>query len=258
MRRLRASTNILTMRIAILTLAIVTLLLVIISPLALRWFARVPGINWASLSNIGQTYGAISALLSALALGGVAISLLYQARDLKTSREQTSRAIHQELMRMEIEDPFYMEILAAPWGRTAGLNDYDALRRNNFVHLWVSYWEGQYVLGEMPESAVRLAASSELLVSPFGRRYWSLGRAGKLKSNTGRRLQFIKIIDEEYRKIVAEQLPATQVDEQKPDVEAKITSQTISRTITGVSICVVAGGAVLGHRLLSRCLSRKS
>lgn len=61
--------------------AIAFLALVILSPLALRTLARSFDLNWSNLSNVGQTYSAVSALLTALALGGVAISLLYQAKD---------------------------------------------------------------------------------------------------------------------------------------------------------------------------------
>jgi hypothetical protein len=231
---------------------------VIISPLALKWFARVPGINWMNLSNIGQTYGAISALLSALALGGVAVSLLYQARDLKTAREQTSCTIHQDLLQIEMKDPFYMEVMAAPWGRTVGLNDYDALRRNHFIHMWVSFWEGQYVLGELSEKAVRSTASSELFVSAYGRKYWSLSRIAKLENNTGRRLQFIKIVDEEYGKATESGLPVAKVGENRSKGKPEIDSWKTSHTIAGALVLLAAGGSVLGKRLLSQYLSRRS
>src|SRR5690348_11939275 len=152
--RIRAFASLLATPIAVLVFTAGVLALVVASPIALRWVARIPGINWVNLSNVGQTYGAISALLTALALGGVVISLLYQARDVKTAKEQASRAVHQELLKIEMEDPFYMEILGIPWGLGTGLTDYDSLRRNHFIHMWISYWEGQYVLGDMSESAV--------------------------------------------------------------------------------------------------------
>ena len=143
---IRAFTNLLVTRTLVLAFTIVMLALVAASPIALRWITRIPGIDWASLSNVGQTYGGISALLTALALDGVVMSLLYQARDVKTAKEQASRAVHQELLKKEMEDPFYMEILGIPWGLGMGLTDYDSLRRNHFIHLWVSYWEGLRII----------------------------------------------------------------------------------------------------------------
>ena len=71
--------------------AIAFLALVILSPLALRALARSFDLNWSNLSNVGQTYSAVSALLTALALGGVVISLLYQAKDVSTACSQAIR-----------------------------------------------------------------------------------------------------------------------------------------------------------------------
>jgi hypothetical protein len=65
----------LTILTVIITL--VVLILVILSPFALTWLQSINK-NWSQLSNIGQTYGAISALVSSLALGGVIASLIYQ------------------------------------------------------------------------------------------------------------------------------------------------------------------------------------
>jgi len=195
MKRVRARpfANSFTLRIGALIFAAVMLVLVIASPFALRQIAKIHGINWMNLSNVGQTYGAVSALLTALALGGVVISLLYQARDVKTGREQASRTFHHELLRMEMEDPFYMDIMAAPWGSQVGLTDYDSLRENHFVHMWVSYWEGQYMLGEISDSTIRYFATSELFTSPAGRRYWSVTRSAKLTNYRGRLLRFARL-----------------------------------------------------------------
>ncbi len=73
--------------------AFVFLALVILSPFALRVLATSFGLNWSNLSNIGQTYGAVSALITALALGGVVVSLLYQARDVGTARSHAIRNV---------------------------------------------------------------------------------------------------------------------------------------------------------------------
>jgi hypothetical protein len=78
-----------------------------ISPIALQQLVRIHGVNWRRLSDVGQTYGAVCAFLTALALGGVVVSLLYQARDVKAAREQASRTFHHELLKTEMESPFY-------------------------------------------------------------------------------------------------------------------------------------------------------
>ena len=118
------------------TAAIVFLALVILSPLELRALARSFDLNWSNLSNVGQTYGAVSALLTALALGGVVISLLYQAKDVSTARSQAIRTMHVDLLRMELEHEDYMWASGAPWGMAIPAN-YGHLRRHVYVHMWL-------------------------------------------------------------------------------------------------------------------------
>jgi hypothetical protein len=100
-----------------LFMAVITfLVLVILSPFVLRAIATSSGLNWSSLSNVGQTYGAVSALITALALGGVVISLLYRARDVDAARSQAIRTFQFELLRLELEDADLMWASGAPWG----------------------------------------------------------------------------------------------------------------------------------------------
>jgi hypothetical protein len=65
--------------------------LVAASPFALRML-DLQSRDWERLSWVGQTYGAASALLSVLALIGIAVSLTLQARESNASREQSRTA----------------------------------------------------------------------------------------------------------------------------------------------------------------------
>jgi Family of unknown function (DUF6082) len=250
--RMRASIYPLAFRVGTLILAVSSLALVVASPLVLRLLDHIHGINWVNLSDVGQTYGAISALVTALALGGVAISLIYQARDVRSNREQAARSFHYELLKMEMEDPFYMDITAAPWGHSVGLNDYDSLRRNHFVHMWVSFWEGQYSLGEMPETQVRYTVSSQLFNSAYGRRYWSSTRDAKLTGAAGRKLRFTKIVDEEYMKAIGRSLPVTAAQENNSSGAGRANCQRLSCGESRLLIVAATGGAILGGCLLGR------
>src|SRR3954452_24166530 len=64
---------------------------VLVSPVALTWLPTMRSADWAHLSDVGQTYGAASAILSAAALIGVVLSLYYQRRETKAAREQALR-----------------------------------------------------------------------------------------------------------------------------------------------------------------------
>jgi hypothetical protein len=255
---IRTFANSLTIRIGALILAAILLVLVVISPIALQQLAHVHGVDWTRLSSIGQTYGAVSAFLTALALGGVVISLLYQARDVKAAREQASRTFHNELLKMEMESPFYMDVLGIPWGQTVGLPDYDSLRRNHLVHMWVSYWEGRYELREMSDSMIRYMAASELFVSDAARQYWSLTRKVKLENYKGRRRRFSVIMDEEYSKAIASGTPAATINRSNPSNVTTAVSRQMSSTESKILICFATGAAILAGRLLGRRFSRKS
>jgi len=127
--------------------------LVVLSPFALNVLAHQRQ-NWAQLSNIGQTYGAVSALLSSLALAGVIVSLLYQARDGRTAREQVTRTLHHELLKMEMDDPALMTAVGAPWGYPIPAES-TAIRQHLYVQMWVTFLLGNYAIGETSEAQVR-------------------------------------------------------------------------------------------------------
>lgn len=250
--------NRIAIRTGILISAMVVLALVVVSPIALQWLARIHGVNWMRLSNVAQTYGAVSALLTALALGGVIISLIYQARDVKAARAQGQRTFHNDLLKMEMEDPIYMDVMAAPFSLKAGLSDYDSLRQNHLAHMWVSYWESQYDLREMPDPVLRILAANELFVSSAGRRYWSLSRDDKLKYYKGRRRRCATIMDEEYNRAVASGPPVKTTLRSRPDNVSTAPRQQMSPAESKILICAIAGAAIIAGHLLGRGFSRSS
>jgi hypothetical protein len=246
-RSISLPARLLAIRAGVLIIAISMLVLVAISPLALREIARLPGMNWMRLSNIGQTYGGVSALLTALALGGVVISLLYQARDVRTAREVAGRTFQHELLKMELEDPLYMEAIGAPW-QTQIASDYDSLRKYNFVHMWVSYWAGRYMLHEMSETEVQSAAARELFNGRAGRDYWSAIRTTLLQSSKGKTLRFAKILDEEYHKAEAGGPPSGGISfASNTPTRGQGVGNENRLAQAGVAICIAAIGITIGR-----------
>lgn len=240
----------------IIIAAIAFLALIILSPFALRVLATSFGLDWSNLSNIGQTYDAVSALITALALGGVVISLLYQARDVGAARFQAIRTFQFELIRMELEDADLMQASGAPWGMAIPA-DHRVLRRHVFVHMWLSFWEDQFLLNEMSAKSVRLAAR-ELFSGKPAREYWESAGNRRLSSNEGRILQFLRIIDEEYRSAIKIPLPVTseEVTRQRKE-ESKIIAgrNQLGAPISPFVPCAVAAAIGL---LLGRLIRRRN
>jgi hypothetical protein len=171
--------------------------LVAASPLALDVFGDNPA--WTRRSEIGQTYGAAAALLSVLALVGIAASLLVQINEAKIAREQTSRAMHYELLRMALDDPLYREC----WGQTRSVEDEAEIRQHIYTNLIVSYWQSRYELRTFNEAHVR-AGAADLFSGTPGRRFWSRTRETRFKTSQTRRARhFHRILDNEYHRAVA-------------------------------------------------------
>ena len=229
------------------TVCIAIIAMVILSPFALTMLKHLNR-NWGELSNIGQTYGAISALISSLALGGVIVSLLYQARDGRTAREQSMRSLQQQLIRMEIDDPTFMDATGAPWNLPIPA-DSASIREYLYLHMWVSFWAGQYVMGEMPIESVKAVARNELFSSRAGRTYWTAVGQRMLDTSTGRYHRFTRLLDEEYRKLAVDKIPVAPPIKISHGTDGPTSTRTKSLRYPGLVCAALVTGILAGRRL---------
>jgi hypothetical protein len=179
------------------------LALVLLSPYALIWVGAVRQENWDRLSAIGQTYGAASAVLSALALAGVAVSLIVQSREGRATQETSVREFHRELIALTSLDP---ERCLPCWGWTLGsdVTEEDA-GQIMFAHMICNYMALGYQLGTVSEKQLRQLTLKHFFSGEVGREYWE--RMGRETSSgrTGKAIQrFTAIAEDEYQKAVAQ------------------------------------------------------
>lgn len=169
------------------------------SPLALSAFEHVPPTTLYRRSLIGQTYGAVAAVISGLALIGVVVSIRYQRREATAARSHNMRTLHISLMRMALGDP---DLLLA-WG-PFGSGDITARRQHIYVNLVLSYWQMLYSLGELPDSELRVI-SHDLFAGEAGQLFWANARTIRLRTE-GSKLdrRFHQIIDEEARRALVD------------------------------------------------------
>lgn len=227
--------------------------LVIVSPFALKELTH-SGLNWYQLSSIGQTYGAVSALVSSLALGGVAISLVYQARDSQVTHEIAGRRLQHDLLKMELEDVSLMNAFGAPYDLPIS-SDFASLRQFLFVQMWVSFLAGNYAIGESSEAQVRLFAADELFRSVAGRSYWEAAGRGQLRTSKGRRNRFFRLLDDEYKKAVSCNVPiANSVRIRDPSTSSRSALSAGKERARQLELIVAAGaiGALAGRFLRHR------
>jgi len=222
--------------------------LVLISPLALQAVGLADGVNWTRLSDIGQAYGAVSALLSALAFSGIAVSLFIQARQARAAELQTTYSMFVELMRITLDDP---ETYAPCWEPLAGApSTPEQVRRHVFSTMIGSYLETSYRAGVSSEAGLR-SGIHDLLQGEVPRQHWQrvrsywLARAAP-NSKQGR---FARLLEGEYAKVIAEGQPpiSSPLDEVRRDPKERRRSGDWAGPVG--TIAGLAGGLLIGAAL---------
>lgn len=195
-RRDAAGTARISLVVTLLLLVVLGVGLIGVSPLALDVF-HGSTTHWDRLSSIGQTYGAASAVLSVLAMIGVAMTLVLQARESRAIRLQAIRESHSKLMEMAMESPDLNEV----WG-PSGLSDPFVLQRQNmYANMILSQWQMSYETRMLTDEHLRLLVT-EFLSGTIGREFWVLAREDRLSTSDTRRLRrFHAIVEEEYRRV---------------------------------------------------------
>src|SRR5262249_17971419 len=144
------------------------------------------------LSNIATTYGAAAAFLSVLALAGVAVSLIFQARETKANREQSLRVMHMDLMKLAMDDEMYRRC----WGPDFSSDDPDEQRAQLYVNMIISHWRLMWELDAITEMHLRTIAAM-VFQSDDGRVFWRDSRQARVMSAASRReRRLYDILDE--------------------------------------------------------------
>jgi hypothetical protein len=220
---------------------------VLVSPLLLGRLAALGAVNWARLSEIGQTYGAASAILAMLALGGVAFSVFLQARQARADQIQAIRGLHTELVRIELDNlPLYLPC----WGPLDIPTD-DGKRRHVYTTLMMDYaWMG-YEIGSIPESWLR-----DMLAGMFrgevGRRYWKMTRQSWDRALGGSRRgrHFLRIVEEEHDRAASAGPPAALATPPERDLHAStVAADPRKWHSTAAALLGLAGGLLLARAL---------
>jgi hypothetical protein len=148
------------------------------------------GLSWDQLADMGDAYGGASALLSAIALCGVGISLISQQRQVRQEMVMIRRQQHFELVRLGIED---VELMGAVDERLAHASD---ARQQAYLNLMTNYWLAMWELDEIDADELRQLASS-IFRGESGRRWWEQHGEGWIGTR-GRpgRPRFIEILTE--------------------------------------------------------------
>jgi Family of unknown function (DUF6082) len=224
---------------------------VLLSPVLLKYVAARYPADWMTLSDVGQTYQAASAILSALALAAVAGSLVFQARQATGQQIQTVRGLHFQLTKMALDEPG----LYLPCWRPLDAPTIDEKRQHLYENLVFSYMWMAYELTGLQETEVR-SLFRQMFKGEVPQKYWKAVRAGWTPTYMGswgkrRARRFTRILDEEYERALRKErvLAPSRLDEVRP---AEFHSGTPGNAVTMIGLIGLIGGvaigAVLGRR----------
>ena len=146
--------------------------------------------DWTRLSEIGQAYGPVSALLSAIAL---CLVVLVQRAQVRHERTWLVRDMHLNVLHVALDDPSYAQC----WGPRVSPDRIDERHffyTNMIILLWFYSWES----GELHDGHIRSYARG-MFDSEVPREYWREFGAWRLSSARGHRRRFLAMIDAEFQ-----------------------------------------------------------
>ncbi|MFD8810573.1 DUF6082 family protein [Streptomyces sp. NPDC059627] len=174
---------------------------VILTPLALEQVAPNHK-DWGRLSSISQTYGALSAPFSAIALLGVAASLAFQARQTTIANEEAQRSSHRQLLMYTVDRPEFLVC----WEPVSGVSSPTELQRLFFTNLIISNWHADYRLRRWNDQEARVQLGIHFQ-GTVARAHWekcaSSWRQVAEASGDPRRIRFVDLVDESYAEAAA-------------------------------------------------------
>ncbi|WP_310366438.1 DUF6082 family protein [Catenuloplanes atrovinosus] len=166
---------------------------VLISPMLLL-LVDTESANFGRLSDIGQAYGPVSTLLSAIA---VCVAVLVQRRQLRQERMVMARELHAGILKTAMEEPSYTQC----WGPRVAPTDVDE-RLFYYTSSIISTWYYGWDCGELSDDTVR-AYVRAMADSEIPRMYWASYGAWRLSAARGRQRRFMGMVDTEFRAVMA-------------------------------------------------------
>jgi Family of unknown function (DUF6082) len=188
--------------LAVLSGLLITVIATYLFSLAVLLLLRIVPVNWEELSDVGQSFGGISAGLAAVALIALAWSVRLQIRQMKINSMQSTRQMQFDLVMMMLADPEYARLFLP---ENAPAADFEKFRVNVYATLHFRYQQYSFAAGELTDAQLRLMLSREYFffpafrsrwreIQPYWENVWRHGREGR----------FVRIATEECAKAEAE------------------------------------------------------
>jgi uncharacterized membrane protein len=174
-------------------IAVVVLTGVALSPILLGMAYAGTGVDYAAVGDVGQAYGAASAMVAVAALVAVAASLIMQSRQGKAMRLQLLDKTTDELVRLAMINPAYRQCWGSRVSPTHVSEDlfyYCQL----LVKLWTDSWEQRKIDEPLARAYLQAFFDSEV-PRMFWERTGDWHRPGSARTHRDR---FRAMVNEEY------------------------------------------------------------
>jgi hypothetical protein len=185
-------------RVTLIAILVATIIVIILAPLGMEWIAKASR-DWVRLGNVGQAYGGVSALISAIALAGVVGSLLIQARQHSLDRITLTRSRQAQIYAIVREEPeLYWPVVGNDY------NNDDSVRREIFVLEYFHYFATGYLTGLFSEESLREETLPRFFRYQENREFWEIAnRQWALSPSNRREQRFTRIMNEELARAKA-------------------------------------------------------
>jgi Family of unknown function (DUF6082) len=150
---------------------------------------RIYHFDWSELSDIGQSFTGVSALLSAAALAAVAVSIRMQAREVRLSHATAVYGFQRELIGMALEESDYLACLGSD-----GL-PVDEKKFRIYNTLWLRYYELAFESTNLSPTRIVYALKHERFCNSIVRQHWvSVRENWRDTTNPA----FVALVDQAY------------------------------------------------------------
>ncbi|MFF3206622.1 DUF6082 family protein [Streptomyces sp. NPDC002962] len=174
------------------------------APYLILTFRPSSGICAIFWKDMDKFISVTSLLISSVALFIVAMSLAYQARQTKLSREENMRTYHRELLLMSINDASLRKCWGGGNSPIEGKPE-EQQRQLIFANLIFSWYAWSYSIDDITDAQLRINLIS-FFRGEIGREYWRSGRSRWMilvsASKFEKRRKFAQIADACYRSIL--------------------------------------------------------
>jgi hypothetical protein len=141
----------------------------------------------------------IATLISSIALVGVAVGLILQARQLRISQIQAVRSLNLELIKVAIDNPTLMPTAT---GMRIDPSERD---RAAFLNLQMTQMYVGYSLKVMPKGSI-IYSAQRIFETEFARAWWEFARKSyEVSSRTKREREFVTLVDAEFQRTTKNQ-----------------------------------------------------